>query len=50
MHGLEKLGLVTKIEKKGRMLTAQGTKKLDRLATEILSELIAKEPGLKIYR
>ena len=31
-------------------LTAQGTQKLDRLATEILSELIAKEPGLKIYR
>jgi len=50
IHGLEKLGLVTKIEKKGRMLTAQGTKKLDRLATEILSELIAKEPHLSIYR
>ena len=48
-HGLEKLGLVTKIEKKGRMLTKQGTQKLDRLATEILSELIKKEPGLKIY-
>ena len=50
IHGLEKLGLVTIIEKKGRMLTKQGTQKLDRLATEILSELIAKEPGLKIYR
>ena len=49
-HGLEKLGLVTKIEKKGRILTAQGTQKLDRLATEILSELIAKEPHLSIYR
>jgi len=49
-HGLEKLGLVTKIEKKGRMLTKQGMQKLDRLATEILSELIAKEPHLSIYR
>jgi len=49
IHGLEKLGLVVSIEKKGRMLTKQGTKKLDGLATEILSELITKEPHLKIY-
>ena len=49
IHGLEKLGYVKNIEKKGRILTKQGTQKLDRLATEILSELIAKEPGLKIY-
>ena len=49
IHGLEKLDYVKKIEKKGRMLTKQGTQKLDRLATEILSELIKKEPGLKIY-
>ena len=49
IHGLEKLGYVTKIEKKGRMLTKQGMQKLDRLATEILSELIAKNPSLKIY-
>jgi len=50
IHGLEKLGLVTKIEKKGRILTKQGTKKLDVLATEILSELITKKPHLSIYR
>ena len=49
IHSLEKLSLITKLEKKGRMLTKQGTQKLDRLATEILSELIAKDPGLKIY-
>ena len=49
IHELEKLGYVEKIEKKGRVLTKHGTQKLDRLATEILSELIAKEPGLKIY-
>ena len=49
IHGLEKLGYVKMIERKGRILTKQGTQKLDRLATEILSELIKKEPGLKIY-
>jgi len=49
IHGLEKLGLVAKIEKKGRMLTKQGTKKLDGLATEILKEMIKEEPRLKIY-
>ena len=49
VQGLEKLGYVTKIEKKGRILTKQGTQKLDKLATEILSELIKKEPRLKIY-
>jgi len=50
IHGLEKLGLVAKIEKKGRMLTKQGTKKLDVLATEILKEMITEEPRLSIYR
>ena len=50
IHGLEKLGLVTKIEKKGRLLTKQGTKKLDVLATEILKEMITEEPRLSIYR
>ncbi len=50
LHGLEKLGLVIKIEKKGRMLTKQGTKKLDVLATEILKEMITEEPRLSIYR
>ena len=49
IHGLEKLGYVVNVEKKGRMLTKQGTQKLDRLATEILKEKIAKDPGLKIY-
>ena len=49
IHGLEKLGYVKKIEKKGRILTKQATQKLDRLATEILKEKIAEDPGLKIY-
>ena len=49
IHGLEKLGYVIKIEKKGRMLTKQGIKKLDVLATEILKEMIKENPSLKIY-
>ena len=49
IHGLEKLGYVQKVEKKGRILTKQGTQKLDKLATEILKEKIAEDPGLKIY-
>jgi len=48
IHGLEKLGYVQK-GKKGRMVTKQGMQKLDKLATEILSEMISKEPRLKIY-
>ena len=50
IHGLEKLSYVKKLDKKGRILTKQGTQKLDKLATEILSELIVKEPHLSIYR
>ena len=49
IHSLEKLSLITKLEKKGRILTKQGAQKLDRLATEILKEKIAEDPGLKIY-
>jgi len=47
---LEKLGYVEKVEKNGRVLTKQGTKKLDGLATVILKEKITEEPRLSIYR
>ena len=50
IHSLEKLGYIEKVEKKGRVLTKQGTKKLDVLATEILKEKITEEPRLSIYR
>ena len=50
VHALEKLGYIEKVEKKGRILTKQGIKKLDGLATEILKERIAEEPRLSIYR
>jgi small subunit ribosomal protein S19e len=48
-HALEKLGYVEQVEKKGRILSRQGMKKLDNLATEILGELIQTTPKLKIY-
>ena len=50
VHALEKLGYIEKVEKKGRILTKQGTKKLDGLATEILKEKIVENPRLSIYR
>jgi len=49
VHELEKLGYVEKVEKKGRIVTKQGMKKLDNLSTEILKELIQTTPKLKIY-
>ena len=49
IYGLEKLGYLEKVEKKGRVVSKQGMQKADKLATEILNELIAKKPELKIY-
>ncbi len=49
IHGLEKLGYLEKVEKKGRIVSKQGMQKLDRLATEILKELVVINPQLKVY-
>ena len=49
IQGLEKLGYVEKVAGKGRVVSKNGMKKLDRLATEILSQLISKTPQLKVY-
>jgi small subunit ribosomal protein S19e len=49
IHGLERLGYVEKVEKKGRVLSRQGMQKLDKMSTEILKEMIQKTPKLKIY-
>ena len=49
IHGLEKLGYVEKIEKKGRVVSSQGMQKLDKMSTEILNEMIQNTPKLKIY-
>lgn len=49
IHNLEKLGYIDKVEGKGRTISHQGMKKIDRLATEILNELVIKNPNLKKY-
>ena len=49
IHGLEKLGYLEKVEKKGRVISRQGMKKLDRLSTDILNELTVETPHLKVY-
>ena len=49
IQGLEKLGYLEKVEKKGRVVSKQGMQKLDRLATEILKEMIVENPQLKVY-
>ena len=49
IQGLEKLGYLEKVEKKGRIVSKQGMQKLDRLSTEILKELIVENPQLKVY-
>jgi small subunit ribosomal protein S19e len=49
IQGLEKLGYIEKVEKKGRVVSRQGMQKLDKLATEILNELVVKTPHLKVY-
>lgn len=46
---LEKLGYVEKVQGKGRVVSHQGMKKLDRLASDILDELAVQNPILKIY-
>ena len=46
---MERLGYVSRAEKRGRMLTSAGTKKLDRISTSILGALAADEPALKVY-
>lgn len=49
IHGLEKLGYIEKVEKKGRVVSKQGMQKLDKFATEILKELTSENPQLKVY-
>jgi len=46
---LEASGLVTKLNKKGRILTSEGRALLDRLSTEIFEDLIKTNPSLARY-
>lgn len=49
VQGLEGLGLVERVEKRGRIVSKEGMKKLDNLSTEILQEMCAANPALKVY-
>lgn len=49
IHGLERLGYIEKVDKKGRIASRSGVQKLDKIATEILKEMISERPQLKIY-
>lgn len=49
VHGLEKLGLVEAIDKRGRVVTSAGMKKLDNLSTDILKEMVQENPKLRVY-
>ena len=49
VHNLEKLGYLDKVEGKGRTISHEGMKKIDRVSTEILNELVIKNPNLKKY-
>jgi ribosomal protein S19E (S16A) len=49
MQQLESLGLLSKTEKSGRTISAQGRKLLDSVSHEILMELAAANPELAKY-
>lgn len=49
LQQLEASGYIKKVPTKGRSITGEGTKKLDRLATEIHKELIKAAPALQRY-
>jgi len=49
MQQLEAAGLVEPIKNKGRAITKEGRRTLDRLAAEIKEELEKKQPELKKY-
>lgn len=49
IQGLEKLGYIEKVAGKGRVISKTGMQKLDRLATEILTQLVSETPKLKVY-
>ena len=46
---LEASGYVVKVNGKGRIISSEGMKKLDRLATELHKELIKAAPQLQRY-
>ncbi|WP_069807959.1 30S ribosomal protein S19e [Vulcanisaeta thermophila] len=49
LHQLEEAGLITKVPKKGRVVTPQGRALLDGIAENILKELAKQNPELSKY-
>ncbi|MDA7939916.1 MAG: 30S ribosomal protein S19e [Nitrosopumilus sp.] len=49
VHGLEKLGYLSRAEPGGRSISSAGMKKLDNLATVMLKEMAERDPRLKVY-
>jgi small subunit ribosomal protein S19e len=48
-HQLEASGYIVQLQGKGRVISSEGMKKMDRLATEIHKELIKTVPQLQRY-
>ena len=49
LQQLEASGYIVKVQGKGRLISSEGMKKMDRLATEIHKELITAAPQLQRY-
>lgn len=49
MQQLEALGYIAKTERKGRVITPQGRRMLDKMSTELLKELARDRPELAKY-
>src|ERR687885_223626 len=49
LHQLEASGYVIRVQGKGRVISSEGMKKMDRLATEIHKELVKTMPQLQRY-
>lgn len=49
LQQLEASGYIVKVQGKGRLVSSEGMKKMDRLATEIHKELIKTAPQLQRY-
>ncbi len=49
IHGLEDMGLVKRMDRRGRVVTSKGMKELDGMATEILKEMVSTNPALRVY-
>jgi small subunit ribosomal protein S19e len=49
LQQLEASGYIIKVQSKGRLISSEGMKKMDRLATEIHKELVKTAPQLQRY-